>query len=382
MAQVASKQERVTPRPSSAPLTLPPRQRTLKGFGMWAFLAVLVVALTAAGIAALTIYAFALRDDDPVAESRRTDDLELERDEAAVFAARIATVKCGGGTCGIAKLDHVAPRIWRVQLAGNRGGCYVVDLDRFILRNGPRLTGVAELACSSAPLQKRDVLSVAARASSLPFLAQGLRDPTGFEADLIETIARRLRIPRVEWGPAPSRNIFARSRKVDLAVGQVVRSGARRRNGDYTVAYYPANMALMVRKRSSPTVRSLDAVRRLRLGYFGGEADPYVRTVLRPRRAPRGFSLHWRALEALEAGRVDALIMPLPFALELARAEPPRFEVVAQLDTKRYYSLLVAKGSVLLGPLNRTLKAMYADGTLKSLQEKWIPGSTRLPAIP
>ena len=59
----------------------------------------------------------------------------------------------------------------------------------------------------------------------------------------------------------------------------------------------------------------------------------------------------------------------------------PGTTVAGQFITNEQYGILFEKGSALRTCVNAALQELKDDGTAKSLQEKYFPGSTELPVI-
>jgi polar amino acid transport system substrate-binding protein len=55
--------------------------------------------------------------------------------------------------------------------------------------------------------------------------------------------------------------------------------------------------------------------------------------------------------------------------------------IVGQFVTNEQYGILFQKGNPLRLQVNKALNAMKADGTLKRLQDKWFPGTSKLPVL-
>jgi ABC-type amino acid transport substrate-binding protein len=74
----------------------------------------------------------------------------------------------------------------------------------------------------------------------------------------------------------------------------------------------------------------------------------------------------------LRAGRADALLLDLPVALGLARAEPGSFHVPAQLDGDQGLAAALPDGSPNREVVDSAIRALTADGTIGRLESRWL----------
>jgi polar amino acid transport system substrate-binding protein len=74
----------------------------------------------------------------------------------------------------------------------------------------------------------------------------------------------------------------------------------------------------------------------------------------------------------LRAGRADALLLDLPVALGLARAEAGRFHVLGQLDGDEGLAAALPEGSPNREIVDSAIRALRADGTIDRLVSRWL----------
>jgi ABC-type amino acid transport substrate-binding protein len=99
---------------------------------------------------------------------------------------------------------------------------------------------------------------------------------------------------------------------------------------------------------------------------------PVVENRVRPDSAPIETVDRSDALGVLRSGRADALMLDLPVALGLARAEPGRFHVLAQLDGDEGLAAALPNGSHNREIVDSTIRALTADGTIDRLSSRWL----------
>jgi ABC-type amino acid transport substrate-binding protein len=85
----------------------------------------------------------------------------------------------------------------------------------------------------------------------------------------------------------------------------------------------------------------------------------------------------------LQTGRCDAVVYDAPALGTLKSRAPGRYGPFAGvIETAEEYGIALPKGSALLGPLNRAIAALVADGTVARLQRKWLTTNVeKLPAL-
>jgi polar amino acid transport system substrate-binding protein len=93
---------------------------------------------------------------------------------------------------------------------------------------------------------------------------------------------------------------------------------------------------------------------------------------VRPDDDPLVVDTRDEALAAIDAQRVDALMLDLPVALALARAAPDRYAVVAQLSEPEGLAVALPDGSDNVQAVDSAIRSFLADGTIDELSERWL----------
>jgi polar amino acid transport system substrate-binding protein len=106
----------------------------------------------------------------------------------------------------------------------------------------------------------------------------------------------------------------------------------------------------------------------------------YIQDTIQPTKQTQIFDDLSAAGEALAAGQVDAVVIDVPIAIGMTD-QFAGTSVAGQFITNEQYGILFEKGSALRPCVNSALQELMDDGTAKSLQEKYFPGSTDLPVI-
>jgi polar amino acid transport system substrate-binding protein len=109
----------------------------------------------------------------------------------------------------------------------------------------------------------------------------------------------------------------------------------------------------------------------------------YIRTVLRPARAPHAFPSPIDALRALSDGFCQAMIADLEILAAARRDEPDLYgSIPGQIVTGEHYGAVFQKGSKLTAPVGATLRSLASSGVVAGLANRWFgPGWDQVPVL-
>lgn len=198
----------------------------------------------------------------------------------------------------------------------------------------------------------------------------------GFEQGLAAALAERLGLGRVRVVQVPFARIAAGDLGgADLALAQMTPTGERERVADFTTPYLAAQPGVLV--RAGVEAADLSDLQELRWVISRvSTLTPIVRGRVRPNDPPLEVVDRAEALAALRAGHADALLLDLPVALGLARAEPEAFAVIAQLGGGEGLAAVLPDGSRNLEVVDSAIRALAADGTIDGLVSRWLGRSS------
>jgi polar amino acid transport system substrate-binding protein len=201
---------------------------------------------------------------------------------------------------------------------------------------------------------------------------QGSPPRSGFEAALAAALARQLGLRRVEVVQVPFTSIVrGRLGGADLALSQVTPTGERSQLADFSLPYLSAPPGILARR--DVHADDVNSLKRLRwVASRSSTLTPILRREIHPERAPLLVGDRSQALAVLRSGRADALLLDLPVALGLARAEPARLHVLGQLDGDQDLAAVLPKGSPNLEIVDSAINALTADGTIGRLESRWL----------
>jgi polar amino acid transport system substrate-binding protein len=216
------------------------------------------------------------------------------------------------------------------------------------------------------------VLTVATAFLPAPGFWEGRPPTSGFEAGLARELAHRLGLKRVEVVQVPFAELVAgKLHGADLALSQITPTEERGRSADFTSPYLSAPPGILARRRVD--AEDVHGLRGLHwVVSRSSTLTPIVTERIRPTRDPIEVEDRAAALEVLRSGRADALMLDLPVALGLARAEPGRFHVLGQLDGDQGLAAALPEGSRNLEIVDSAIRSLQADGTIDGLVRRWL----------
>jgi polar amino acid transport system substrate-binding protein len=226
------------------------------------------------------------------------------------------------------------------------------------------------------------VLTVATELPNPPFVLGDDVDHLegGFEVDMVNEIAKRLGVERVQWVSFPFTKLVAGARcPCDFAVNGVSILPDRRQRVDFSSPYFTANQGVLVRKGT--TITEVADARRLRFGVQEATSGAaYLERILKPMEPPRTFGSTTAAFTALRAGQVEAVMSDVPIVVDAA-AKYPGLAVVGQFKTDEQYGAVLAKGSPNTRALSEVIDQLRDDGVLDQLFQKYFPEQVDIPSL-
>ena len=249
-------------------------------------------------------------------------------------------------------------------------------------------TAVAVSAQSSPPTKTAGMLTVGFDLPAPGFWngrASGttIKNPTGFEHSLSIAIAKQMGLKKIEFVRAPFGTILlAGSKKFDFALEETTITAQRAKVIGFSVPYFDANQGVLIRKGIPKPTR----IAQLKVLQTCAQAATtglgWIQHKLRPAKKPLVYSASsTAAFDAVEAGRCDALILDVPIVVSQSKKKPGAYGgVVGQILTGEGYGAVMEKGSQLKPFVDKAIKALRANGTIKRLQQKWLP-FTKVPIL-
>lgn len=196
---------------------------------------------------------------------------------------------------------------------------------------------------------------------------------TGFEVDLARYMARQLLGDesklRVTPVPAGSRMTILLSGSADMLIAAVTVTEGRSSVFAFSEPYFISGSLLLVRRNSS--IQDLRDVTGKKVAVIEGSIQEGALEQMAPAATPVKFWRVSEAVEALRAGRVDALAEDDILVLALAR-QHPQLAAVGKPFKPRPYAVAMRRGDRdLLAWVNEQLRKAKADGTYDALWYKY-----------
>jgi polar amino acid transport system substrate-binding protein len=202
-----------------------------------------------------------------------------------------------------------------------------------------------------------------------------IKNPSGFEWALSQAIAKKLGISKIQYLRAPFSGLFAPApKKFDFALEEVTITAERAKVVSFSAPYFDANQGVLIRKGlKKPT--SIADLKKLQLcAQQTTTGLAYIQHKIRPAKKPLVYSASsTAAFDAVQAGRCDALILDVPIVAAQSKKKPGAYGgVVGQIVTNEHYGAVMDKGSKLKPFIDKAIKALNANGTIKRLTKKWL----------
>jgi polar amino acid transport system substrate-binding protein len=202
----------------------------------------------------------------------------------------------------------------------------------------------------------------------------------GYESAVAYEVARRLGFAKreIDWTALLWSKSFAPGKKpFDWYMSQISATKQRAKAVTFSTWYYKVNQAV-VGLKSGPiaNVRSLASLRRYKLGaQVGTTSYSYITNYIRPSQQPAVYDSNSDAIAALKNRQIDGVVVDFPSTGYIVGVQVPTAKVVGRLPTRgaqEVFGLVFQKGNPLVGCVNKAIRAMRADGTLKRLDARWL----------
>jgi polar amino acid transport system substrate-binding protein len=213
----------------------------------------------------------------------------------------------------------------------------------------------------------------------------------GFESAVAYAVAERLGFTddEVTWTVVPFNNSFRPGPKdFDFDINQISFTPERDQAVDFSDSYYDVNQAL-VALQGTPLAdaASVADLKDAQLGaQVGTTSLSYIEANIQPSKEPRVYDTSNDVVAALNAKRIDGIVVDLPTAFFLVGAEEvENGTVVGQFPPtggeQEYFGMLFEEGNPLRDCVNEALAALKDAGTLEEIQQEWLSEKTSAPVL-
>ncbi|HEY4333152.1 MAG TPA: ABC transporter substrate-binding protein, partial [Ilumatobacteraceae bacterium] len=176
-----------------------------------------------------------------------------------------------------------------------------------------------------------------------------------------------------------------KSGSYDIALSQVTITDDRAKVVDFSEGYFSADQGLLV--KAGTTVKTWDDVKKLTIGVQASTtAEDYFLSGTKPGWKLNGVKSYpdlSTAYAALNAGRVDGIIIDTTINLGEAAQSGGKLIVPAQFKTGEEYGAIYPKGSDRKAIFDPIIQSFIDDGTINALISKYLQDSdpTKVPFI-
>jgi polar amino acid transport system substrate-binding protein len=222
-----------------------------------------------------------------------------------------------------------------------------------------------------------------------PWKVSDPRSGQGFESAVAYAVAKQLGFPKseVKWVVVPFNTSFAPGKKkFDFDINQISYKPARAKAVDFSASYYDVNQSIVVKKGTKIAgVHSVAGLKGYKLGaQLGTTSYDTIVNDIKPSHKPSVFDTNDAAVTSLKNGQIDGLVVDLPTAFYVTAAQVPNSEVLGQFPAKpggEHFGMVFAKGNPLVRCVDGALTKLRSNGTLASLQQRWLSKATGAPVL-
>ena len=202
----------------------------------------------------------------------------------------------------------------------------------------------------------------------------------GYESAVAYAVARQLGFTKaqVKWSAVPFNNSFRPGNKpFDWYMAQVSFTRERARNVSFSNSYYFVNQAVVANADTAISrVRTVAGLRPFRLGaQVGTTSYDYITRFIRPSQSPSVYDSNNDAIAALNAGQIDGIVVDLPTAFFVVAVQLDDGTIVGKLPQRgerERFGMVFERGNSLVRCVNRALNRLWANGTIRRLQQQYL----------
>jgi polar amino acid transport system substrate-binding protein len=202
----------------------------------------------------------------------------------------------------------------------------------------------------------------------------------GYESAVAYAVAKQLGFSKgqVSWSAVPFSNSFRPgSKPFDFYMAQVSYTRERARAVSFSNSYYFVNQAVVANAGTPISrVKTVAGLRPYKLGaQVGTTSYSYITRFIRPSQSPAVYDSNNDAISALGAGQIDGIVVDLPTAFFVVAVQLDDGTIVGKLPqrgAREQFGMVFEKGNPLVRCVNRALNRLWANGTIKGLQRKYL----------
>lgn len=231
------------------------------------------------------------------------------------------------------------------------------------------------IACCTVLINKYqsgsdDIITFATSAEYPPFEYFKDGEMVGFDIDIALLIAKELK-KEAKFVNMPFNGILPvlSSNRADAAIATITITPERQKNFDFSNPYYKEKIAIIYPK-DSPIKNGLDIQDKIIACQLGTTMELWLKQNIQAQNIVPLDSNNI-AIESLKAGHVQGVLIDIAQANAFSQNNKGlAFSVLEKSNSG--YGIAFKKDSKLIEQINAILKKLETNGTLKSLEKKWI----------
>jgi len=215
----------------------------------------------------------------------------------------------------------------------------------------------------------------------------------GYESAVVYAIASTLGVKKsnVTWVTEPFDASYTPGHKAfDFDINEVSYTADRAKAVTFSTSYYDVQQSIVALTKNRIVKHHTAAD--LKTYQYGDQIGTtglgYINNFIKPTKPARVYSTLDQAVAALQSGQIDAIVIDTPTGQYMAsaqivnKANKPIATQVGQFPSVgEHYGLLFQKGNPLARCIDVAISTLKANGTLASLQKKWLGIYTSVPVI-
>ncbi len=198
----------------------------------------------------------------------------------------------------------------------------------------------------------------------------------GFDVDLAKAIADEmgvsLEVKSVAW-----ESIIPGLQAGDfhILVSAMTITEERAKQIDFTCAYYNSSQAILVKAGNPKNIKSVEDLNNSQVVIgvqTGTTSDIFATDHLTQAGNIKRYEQFTLALQALDAGEVDAVLGDLPVVAYASQTGEVNGEVIGTFGTPEYFGIGIKKGEKkLYDAVTDALKTLFSNGKYSQIYKKW-----------
>lgn len=214
----------------------------------------------------------------------------------------------------------------------------------------------------------------------------------GYESAVAYAVAGELGVAKknVVWVHEPFDSSYEPGPKpFDFDINEISYTAQRAKAVTFSVSYYDVQQSIVALKTDA--IVKKHTPKELKSYLYGDQIGTtglsYIENQIKPTRTPRIYNTLDEAVLALKNGQVDAIVIDTPDGQYMASSQIMAKKKLLATQVGQFpsvgehYGLLFTKNNPLVACVNVALNAMKSNGTLATLQHKWLGIYTSVPAL-